>query len=216
MRQRAGLVIGVVVLLVGIGGLAGWRWWRSLPPYGPEVLAATATLNLVDQATADAAFSPSNVERAGDGDGDGDQIFLGRVAWERPPDPQVDGSFRIVVLDKRTGRIPGFITVTSARPDDVGAGSDGALDRAEERYPWLQGIGARKVDGGFLTIGSAVTVYSVDASPVTFVLVLHPQRPGTPPERVVATAPAAVTDLLVALISVGPDGQVYWAHCLLN
>ncbi|MGX7671094.1 hypothetical protein [Plantactinospora sp. DSM 117369] len=169
MRQRAGLVIGVVVLLVGIGGLAGWRSWRSLPPYGPEVLAATATLNLVDQATADAAFSPSNVERAGDGD----RTFLGRVAWERPPDSQVDVSFRIVVLDKRTGRMPGFITVTSARPDDVGAGSDGALDRAEERYPWLQGIGARKVDGGFLTIGSAVTVYSVDASPVTFVLVLH-------------------------------------------
>ncbi|MEQ4306201.1 hypothetical protein ABNF97_33275 [Plantactinospora sp. B6F1] len=212
MRQRAGLVIGVVVLLVGVGGLAGWRWWRSLPPYGPEVLAATATLNLVDQATADAAFSPSNVEQAGDGD----QIFLGRAVWERPPDPQVDGSFRIVVVDKRTRRMPGFITVTSARPDDVGAGSDDALDRAEERYPWLQGIGTRKVNGGFLTAGSAVTVSSVDASPVTFAFVLHPQRPGTPLERAVASAPAAVSDLLVALISVGPDGQVYWAHRLLN
>ncbi|MEN3614770.1 hypothetical protein AAH979_35200 [Plantactinospora sp. ZYX-F-223] len=137
MRQRAGLIIGVVLLLVGIGGLAGWRWWRNVPPYGPEVLAATATLSLVDQATADAAFSPHTVEQAGDGD----QILLGRVAWKRPPDPQVDGSFRIVVLDKRTRRVPGFINVTSARPDDVGAGWDGALDRAEERYPWLRGIG---------------------------------------------------------------------------
>ncbi|AVT29144.1 hypothetical protein C6361_06160 [Plantactinospora sp. BC1] len=212
MRQRAGLIMGVVVLLVGVGGLAGWRWWRSLPPYGPEVLAATATLNVVDQATADAAFSQGNTERAGDGD----QIFLGRVAWERPPDPQVDGSFRIVVLDKGTRRMPGFITVTSARPDEVGAGSDEALGRAEERYPWLQGIGMRKVDGGFVTAGSAVMVSSVDASPVTFVFVLHPQRPGTPPEQAVAAAPAAVSDLLVALISVGPDQQVYWAQRLLN
>ncbi|MFI6263190.1 hypothetical protein [Micromonospora sp. NPDC051006] len=206
------MIIGVVVLLVGVGGLAGWRWWRNLPPYGPEVLAATATLELVDQTTADAAFSPRDVEQAGDGD----QIFLGRVAWERPPDPKVGGSFRIVVLDKRTHRMPGFITVTSSRPDDVGAGSDGALDRAEERYRWLQGIGAREVDGSFWAAGSAVTVSSVDASPVTFVLVLHPQRPETPPEQAVATAPAAVSDLLVALISVGPDGQVYWAQRLLN
>jgi hypothetical protein len=67
-----------------------------------------------------------------------------------------------------------------------------------------------------LTAGSAVTVHSVDASPVTFVLVLHPQRPGTRPERPVATTPAAVSALLVALISVGPDGHVYWAQRLLN
>lgn len=212
MRQRAGLLIGVVVLLVGVGGVVGWRWWRGLPPYGPEVLAATADLDLVDQATADSAFGLGNVERAGDGD----QIFFGRVTWQRPPNPQVDGSFRIVVLDKRTRRMPGFVSVTSARPDDVGAGSDEALDRAEERYSWLRGIGMHKVDGGFLTAGSSVMVSSVDASPVTLVFVLHPQRPGTPPEWTVATAPAAVSDLLVALISVGPDQQVYWAQCLLN
>ncbi|MDX6240242.1 MAG: hypothetical protein QOG10_5062 [Kribbellaceae bacterium] len=212
MRHRAGLIIGMVMLLIAIGGNAGWRWWHNRPPYGPEVLAATATLSLVDQVTVNAAFSPRDVEWAGDGD----QIFLGRVAWVRPPDPQVDGSFRIVVLDKRTRLLPGFINVTSARPDDVGAGSDGSLDLAEKRYPWLQGVGAREVNGSFWTTGSAVTVSSVDASPVTFAIVLRPARPGTPPEQAVATAPAAASDLLVALINVGPDGQVYWAQRLLN
>ncbi|MGW4463197.1 hypothetical protein [Micromonospora sp. NPDC004704] len=212
MGRRAGSIVGVVVLLVAVGGVAGWRWWHNRPPYGPEALAATATLSLVDQVTADAAISPAQVEQAGAGD----QIVLGRVTWVRPPEPQVDGSFRIVVLDKRTRLMPGFINVTSARPDAVGAGSDGSLDRAEKRYPWLQGIGKREVNGSFWSAGSAVTVSSVDASPVTLVVVLHPARRGTPPEQAVATAPVAVTDLLVALINVGPDGQVYWAQRLLN
>jgi len=142
---------------------------------------------------------------------------VGRVAWGRPPNIKADGgSFRVVILDKRTRRMPGFISVTSARLDDVGAGSDGPLDVAEERYSWLQGIGPREINGSFWATGDAITVSSVDASPVTFVIVLHPARPGTPPEHAVATAPAAVSDLLVALINVGTDGQVYWAQRLLN
>ncbi len=212
MRHRASLIIGVVMVLVAAGGIAGWRWWHNRAPYGPETLGATATLRLVDQATADAAMSPADAERAADGD----QIFLGRVAWVRPPDIEADGSFRVVILDKRTRLMPGFISVTSARPDDIGTGSDEALDGAEERYSWLQGIGTREIDGSFWTAGSAITVSSVDASPVTFVIVLHPARPHTPPEQATATAPAAVSDLLVALINVGPDGQVSWAQRLLN
>ncbi|MEU1249159.1 hypothetical protein [Micromonospora arida] len=202
----------MAILLVAAGTTVGWRWWHNRPPYGAKALGATATLRLVDQATADTAMSPVNAEHADDGD----QIFLGRVAWVRPPSIKDDGSFRVVILDKRTRRMPGFISVTSPRPDDVGAGSDGALDIAEKRYPWLQGIGTRHINGLFWTAGAAITVSSVDASPVTFVTVLHPASPDTPPEHLVATAPAAVSDLLVALINVGPDGQVYWAQRLLN
>ena len=51
---------------------------------------------------------------------------------------------------------------------------------------------------------------------MAFVIVLHPARPGTPPEQAVTDAPAAASDLLAALINVGPDGQVYWARRLLN
>jgi hypothetical protein len=206
------LTIGVAMLLVAAGTIGGWRWWHNRAPYGPTALGATATLRSVDQATADAAMSPVNAEHAGDGD----QLFLGRVAWVRPPGIKGDGSFRVVILDKRSRRMPGFISVTSPRPDDVGAGSDGALDVAEDRYSWLRGIGAHEVNGSFWTAGAAITVSSVDASPVTFVIVLHPARPGAPPEHAVASAPAAVSDLLVALINVGPDGQVYWAQRLLN
>jgi hypothetical protein len=212
MRRRAGLIVAVAILVVAAGTVVGWRWWHDRSPYGPKALGATATLRLVDQVTADAAMSPVNAEHAGDGD----QIFLGRVTWVRPPGLQDDGSFRVVILDKRTRRMPGFISVTSPRPDEVVVGSDEALDVAEERYPWLQGIGPREINGSFGTAGAAITVSSLDASPVTFAIVLHPARPGTPPELAVPHAPAAVSDLLVALINVGSDGQVYRAQRLLN
>lgn len=213
MRRRASLILSVALLLVGAGSVAGWRWWHNRPPFGPEALDARATLQLVDQATADAALKPGNAEFADD---DGDQIFLGRVTWTRPPSPQNDASLRIVLLDKRSQLPPGFITATSANPEHVSSGSDGSLDIAQQRYPWLQGVGTREINGAFWNAGSAIYVSSVEASPVTFQTVLHEARPGTPPEQMFATAPAAVQDLLVALICVGPNGQVYWAQRLLN
>jgi hypothetical protein len=212
MRRRASLILSVLMLLAGIGGVVGWRWWQSRPPYGPEALSVQATLERVDQATVDAALKPVRAEIAGDGD----QIFLGRVSWARPPGTRKGNSFRIVVLDKRSHLMPGSMVVSSARPEHVGVGLDGSLDIAQKRYPWLEGVGARESNGSYWTSGSAIFVSSVDASPVTFQTVLHPARRDTRPERRVATAPAAVEDLLVALISVGPDGQVYWAKRLLN
>ncbi len=120
------------------------------------------------------------------------------------------------MLDKRSHLMPGFIAATSARPDDIASGMDGSLDIAQKRYPWLRGVGTREINGSSWSTGCAITVSSVDASPVTFQTVLHTARPHTPPEQMVATAPAAAQDLLVALISVGASGQVYWAQRLLN
>ncbi|WP_426502788.1 hypothetical protein ACPPVO_34805 [Dactylosporangium sp. McL0621] len=212
MKRRTGLTLSVAILLAGTAGVAGWRWRHNRPPYGPDALSAQATLQLVDQAIADAALKPVNAIVAGDGD----QMFLGRVTWTRPPNPQNHSSFRIVLLDKRSHLMPSFLAVTSAQPDRVTAGSDESLDIAQQRYPWLQGIGTRKINGSFTSTGTAVCVWSADASPVTFQTVLHPAHPGTLPEQTMPTAPTATEDLLIALISVGPDGQVYWAQRLLH
>ncbi|MDG4764083.1 hypothetical protein O7632_08185 [Solwaraspora sp. WMMD406] len=211
-RRSAAIVWVVVVVLVMAGGLTGWRWWHQRSPYGPEVLVATATLRLVDQATADAAFDGQQLELSGDGA----QVFLGQVAWTPPPQAKPGTMLMIVVLDKRSQLMPGLISATSDRPDRVGAGFDGVLNAVEQQHPWLYGIGAREINGGLHSAGSVVTVSSLDATPVTFSFVLHPARPETPPEFAVASAPAAVDDLMVALISVGPDRQVYWAQRLLH
>lgn len=212
MRRRVALGLGVVVLLAGVGGVVAWRWWAGRPPYGPEALHARATLELVDQATADAALRPVTAEIAGAGD----QIFLGRVSWTPPPRSREGDTFRIVVLDKRSRLMPGFIAVTSPRPDDVSTGTDGSLDLAADRYSWLRGIGTREVDGSHWASGADILVSAVDASPVTFQFVLHPPRPAASAANAVATAPADPADLLIALIGVGPRGQVYWAERLLN
>jgi hypothetical protein len=212
VKRRTSLILSVAMLLIGAGSVFGVRWWHNRAPYAPEALGATATLRVVDQSTADAALQPATVEPAEKSD----QTLLGQVSWRRPPHQPDGGSFRIVVLDKRTRLMPGHIAVTSSRPYDLSIGSDGSLDIAEKRYSWLQGAGMREVNGSYWSVGNAITVSSIDASPITFAIVLHPARPETPPEQMVASAPATVTDLMVALINVGPDGQVYWAQRLLN
>jgi hypothetical protein len=194
MRRRAGLILGVVLLLAGTAGIAGWRWWDGRAPYGPEALNAAATLRLVDQATADAALAPVNAEVATD---PGDQILLGNVTWTTPPGSPPDTSLRIVVVDKRSHLLPGFLAVTSPHPQNLATGMDGSLDRARERYPWLAGTATNESSGSIVTAG-------MDTSPVTFQTVLH------------ASAPATTQDMLVALICVAPDGRVHWAQRLLN
>ena len=72
------------------------------------------------------------------------------------------------------------------------------------------------MNGSYWTSGSAIFVSAVGASPVTFQFVLHPARAGTSQESAVPTAPANIADLLIALISVAPDGHVYLAERLLN
>jgi hypothetical protein len=119
MRRRVSLILGVVMLLAGIGGVVGRRWWLSRPPYGPDALDVQATLQRVDQATADTALKPAGAVIAGDGD----QIFLGRVSWARPPHSRKGDSFRIVVLDKRSHLMPGVMVVSSAStPTSLGFG----------------------------------------------------------------------------------------------
>ncbi|MFD1370449.1 hypothetical protein [Actinoplanes sichuanensis] len=206
MRQRAGLILGVVVLLAGIAAVAGWRWWQGRAPYGPEALRASATLRLVDQATADAALEPAGAEIP---TGDDDQILLGTVSWTAPQSPQ-GTSLRIVLLDKRRHLLPGFLTAKAPDPQSIGTGMDGSLDLAQQRYDWLAATATSE------NAGSMITVSSTQASPVTFQTVLHPARPDTPPEHRVATAPVTTDDMLVALICVGADGRVHWAQRLLN
>jgi hypothetical protein len=77
--------------------------------------------------------------------------------------------------------MPGLFAVTAARPDAVGSGSDGALDAAAERYPWLRGVEGQSA-------GSTIFVSSLDVSPVVFQTVLRPAVPGE--RQAVASGPA--------------------------
>jgi hypothetical protein len=96
----------------------------------------------------------------------------------------------------------------------VGIGSAGADNRVAERYAWLRGAGHVKVgDNEWRSNGSGLHVSDEKASPLTFVA-LFPYLEEPDPQLTIATAPVAMSDLLLALVYMGPDGQVYWARRL--
>ncbi|MBE1484668.1 hypothetical protein [Plantactinospora soyae] len=211
-RRRVQAGAAALVLVLGLSAYAGWRWWHNRPPYGPEVLAATATLEFVNNEVASAALGQETAPRADTGD----QLALGRVTWQPPAEFQRDSTLWIVLLDKRTQLKPTAFGVSSPRQDKVGIGSHGYLQKAADRHPWLRGVAGHEVHGGWQSGGSSLFVAAADATPLTFVALFPANEQPHQPELPFAAAPIAISDLLVALISMGPDGQFYWAHRLLG
>ncbi|GAB2938725.1 hypothetical protein GCM10027280_28670 [Micromonospora polyrhachis] len=211
-RRRIRTGLALLMLVVSLSAVGGWRWWHNRVPYGPEVLAATVTLEFVGNEAVSAALGRVNAPHADEGD----QLVLGRVTWQPPAEPQEGGMFWIVVLDKRTHVKPTAFGVASPRQDGVGIGSHGYLRKAADRYPWLDGIVGQEVDGGWMNAGSSISVAAADATPVTFVGIFPEAKRLQQATPMIATAPVAISDLLVAFISMGPDGQLYWAQRLFG
>ena len=145
----------------------------------------------------------------------GDELVLGRVSWHSLPRGLAGGHFTILLIDKRTDLKPAVFSVASSRQESVGIGSDGSLDAIANRYPWLAGVGYRHSDKGWYSSGDAVYVYDLGASPVTLVA-LFPALTPLPAELQRATAPVAVSDLLLAMVYVGQDDQIFWAQRLVG
>jgi hypothetical protein len=145
--------------------------------------------------------------------GEGHMMLRGKVSWKVPagasPDWHEDGWFEIIVLDKRSNLKPPTITAISASGLDVASGGDGVLNRVAERYSWLRGAGDIKLDDNNWRSGGDALSTSPAAGSVTF-LAQFPQVPDEE-RQFLASAPIAQSDILVALVFIGPDRQVYWA-----
>ncbi|MEV0881680.1 hypothetical protein AB0I85_28055 [Micromonospora echinofusca] len=206
--RRAGLVSAVILAMMAF---AGWRWWHNHPPYGPEALAIESSLHFVSHEEAQAALGEKVNAPVADGR---DQLVLGQVSWQTPPRPLDGGYFAIFLIDKRTNLKPGSFSASSPRQEAVSLGSAGTDNKIAERYPWLQGAGYVRQGNSWWSYGSRLAVFDGHATPLTFVA-RFPQLEGPLREEAhVPTAPVAISDLLLALVHVGPDGQVYWAQRL--
>ncbi|MGI5525137.1 hypothetical protein ACQEUX_29950 [Micromonospora sp. CA-259024] len=196
---------------VAVAGMAAWRWTHNHPPYGPAALAVTSSLSLVSYAEAQAALGEKT--RPPLVSDERDQLVLGRVTWQPPPEPLDGGYFAVFLIDKRSNRKPGDFVVSDPQ-EDVSVGSAGVDNRIAERYAWLRGAGDVKVgDSEWRSNGNRLGVFDEKVSPLTFVARFpYVDEPGRKPT--VATAPVGMSDLLLALVSMGPDGQVYWAQRL--
>jgi hypothetical protein len=53
-----------------------------------------------------------------------------------------------------------------------------------------------------------------EASPLTFVANFPPNQDQPLPRTAITTAPVGVPDLLLAMVCIGSDDQIYWAHRL--
>ncbi|RQW92435.1 hypothetical protein DKL51_19080 [Micromonospora globispora] len=201
----------VLAVILAVVAFVGWRWWHNRPPYGPEALAIKSSLQFIGHEEAQAALGDKVNAPVSDGR---DQLVLGRVSWQAPPKPLDGGYFAIFLIDKRTNLKPGSFSASSPLQEAVGLGSAGVENKIAERYSWLKGAGDVIEGNSWWSYGSRLAVSDGDASPLTFVAAF-PYVEG--PLRTVVhvpTAPVAMSDLLLALVYMGPDGQVYWAQRL--
>ncbi|MGC5052404.1 hypothetical protein ACLQ2S_13215 [Micromonospora sp. DT48] len=200
----------VLALILIVVSVAAWRWWHNHPPYGPETLAIKSSLTFVGNEQAQAALGELGSAPLASGR---DQLLLGRVSWQTLPKPLDGGYFALFLIDKRTNHKPEVFGV-AAPQEAVGIGSAGIENRIAERYSWLRGAGdATFGDDEYRSNGNRLHVADGKASPLTFVA-LFPYVDEPDPELPMATAPVAMSDLLLALVYLGPDGQVYWAQRL--
>ncbi|MBQ1046074.1 hypothetical protein KBX35_23585 [Micromonospora sp. C32] len=198
------------VLVLVVAAVGGWRWWRQQPPYGPEVLHLRSSLEFVGYDEAQAALGPAYQAPVASG---GDQLVLGRVSWQKPPAPLDGGYFALFLIDKRADLKPSVFAV-AAPQESVGIGGAGVENRIPDRYQWLRGAGDIRVgEHEWLSVGSRLAINDAGASPLTFV-VRFPHLDGHERAYPIATAPVTLPDLLLALVYMGPDGQVYWAQRL--
>ncbi|MBV1851841.1 hypothetical protein [Catellatospora tritici] len=209
MTRRRTIVATLVVTTVLASGLA-FKVWRDTPPYGPEVLHATAALRPIewDEATAEIYNAPH--PRGG-------QLIHGQVTWESPP-VDAGGQFEVLVIDKRSHLKP--YDIVQKVPGRTHSGMTQApwyiLDEVERKYSWLRGAADLR-DGDKVMTGTPSSLSVLpQANGVTFVAQFIPKAsyPSERAHKFWATAPVEPSDLLVALVYISADDQIYWAQRL--
>lgn len=216
IRRR--VAVAVAVAVIAVAGVVVVRWWHERPPFGPDVINASVTVDMLGVGT-------DGMERERSYDGvsylpsPGHAFVGGHLRWTPPPGARTDwadGWFVFLVIDKRVDLKPTMVWGRSDSAVEVVHGSDGVLNEVAEKYPWLRGAGdVRTAENTWL--GSTSTVMTAPAGgPITFVATFPPQRPEDSQPPTYATAPVTKDDLLMALVFIGPDRQVYWAQRLFG
>ncbi|WKU01804.1 hypothetical protein Q2K19_15650 [Micromonospora soli] len=144
------------------------------------------------------------------------RMVVGRVSWRPTPEP-LDGFLMVVLIDKRSNRLPVIDLRRNWARDayPAGVGGGGPQNKIAQRYPWLRGMGYKKIgENEWLSEGNVIWAHDQEASPLTFVARFPPTRNPQLPETALTTEPIAVSDLLLAVVCVGSDNQIYWAHRL--
>jgi hypothetical protein len=111
--------------------------------------------------------------------------------------------------DERSHRKPPIIDTGSP---GIAVGANGWNAEVDQRYPWLHGAGPIHRDSGWTETGVDLTVaLASGTTSATFVAVFPNADPSA---GLHATAPVDLSRLLMGLVFVGDDSQVYWSRRL--
>lgn len=93
MTRRWQLAIAVaLIVVVSLALDAGWRWWHNRAPFGPDVLATTASLELTTYEDAQHLLGEDvNAPYPNPGH----QLILARVTWRTPPQEHAPAEFQV-------------------------------------------------------------------------------------------------------------------------
>ncbi|MBV1851981.1 hypothetical protein [Catellatospora tritici] len=212
-RRTAIFAAGLAVVIAAGYGI--YVWQHNRPPFEAVDIHPVAVVEPLEDSAKDRVhyLQPGGPELVG---GEGHQMLRGEVTWKVLPglssNWHEDGWFEIVIVDKRSNLKPSYVVGTSASGLNVVSGDDGVLIRVAEKYPWLRGAGGVKVGENRWHAGGLTLATAPAAGSVQF-LAHFPQIEGEE-RRYLASAPIAQSDILIALVFIGSDRQVYWAERL--
>ncbi|WP_155374386.1 hypothetical protein [Catellatospora vulcania] len=189
--RRPRLVAFLTVVLVTTSAAAvGFGAWQDRPPYVPEAVHPVATIRLTDMEHFDADAAALGVS--------GVTPLLNRTVLGRldlaVPQPAGRGRYYLVLIDKRYDR-----AAPQLFGKDGGTWGGAGMRNAWKRYPWLSALTPTSDGDGWAGYpGMAVSV-SPDTTSAGFVGRFRKEDVPQP------------ADLLVALLFLGPQDQLYWA-----
>ncbi len=134
------------------------------------------------------------------------QTFRADLTWTPPSgydDSWRRGHFSIFVATRRKDLPPP--RVWSHAPSGTPTLEGVSIDRVPDSLAWMHGPQYRQ---------AVITRTSPSAAEVTFVVAFRVRQPSDFERRVLAATPARLTDLMVTLAFIGPDGRLYWAQRL--
>lgn len=194
-RSFLPVLLTVAALVAASLGWAGYAWWHDRPPYSAAAVHATATLRFTDERhfTQDAgALGVTGLQRLLP-QADRRQ-FVGRVDYTTPAGAGAGGTYYVFAVDKRRNQ------VVEQLYDADGSGWGSLQSSLAARYPWLSATAPTVTDAGVSYRGASVSRPADAPGPLTFT--------GSIPDA----AESSPADLMVVLVLVGPDRQIYWAN----
>ena len=198
MRRAVGLVAALAILA---GGLAAWRLLpHDRTPFSAESIHPVLRIRFLDPQEAYPFAIP-------DARGSLYRTVRGDLSWQPPAgfDGWKRGHFAIFVIAARSD-LPAP-QLWAATPGTSALQSDPA--RVLDRLP-----GSGPLDLSAVYRNAATVGVSPSAAKVTFVAGFRTFEQDDWQRRVLADAPVELTDLVVELAFIGPDGRAYWTRRL--